>query len=110
MLACDCLDLAQIGEITRSTHDRHRLVVFIKDWLNRNQQRTIETIRSDLDRHTATRFECIFNHTRFVFFAGSQDVATLPAEQQSWMNSFHRGAGSIDAFQLAGTIEDEDAV
>ena len=110
MFARDSLDLAQIGKITRSANHSHGLVVFIKDWLNRNQQRTIETIRRDLDRHTATCFECIFNHTRFVFFAGSQDVATLATEQQARMNRFHRRAGSVDTFQFAGAIEDKDAV
>ena len=34
----------------------------------------------------------------------------LPTEQQSRMNGFHRRARAIHAFQLAGAIEDENAV
>src|SRR5215213_2558280 len=110
VLACDSLYLAQLGKIACGTHNRDRLIVFIQHRLNRNQQRAIQTTRSDLYRHTAPRLECVFDNTCVGFFAGSEYVAALATEQQPRVNSFHRSARTIHAFQFAGTVEDEDAV
>ncbi len=40
----------------------------------------------------------------------AQDVATLAAQQRFGMRIVHRRAGPVDARQLTGLIENEDAV
>ena len=53
---------------------------------------------------------------RLLYNAGSsvrtraQDVATFPAEQCFGMRLVHGRAGPVDANQLSGLIENEDAV
>ena len=77
MLARDCLNLTQIGKITRGANHAQWFVVFIEHWLNRNEQRPVETVWSDFNRNAATCFECFLDDAGFVFFAGPENVATV---------------------------------
>src|ERR1700752_1433034 len=110
MLASHSLDLAQFGKIARRADHSQSFASFVEHRLDRYEQRTIQTLRCDLDRHAATSFDRVFNYARFILFTRTQDVATLPAEQQPRMNGFHCSTRAIHAFELAGAIEDENAV